>query len=177
MPNFIKWEQYLADCGIEIKRSRADQLIRIAVGRTTVEQERADTAERVAKSRAGLPIHGAGIGGNAADPESSAEARKAVFAEADQPKVLRVLASAIPEDSTVRLQVVASAIPEDSPQPIGAELRRAEVAKLVRAWVAAAPEAKREFVRERWDEIAAARQQLDANGAAHEDRWVEGDAL
>jgi ParB-like chromosome segregation protein Spo0J len=53
---------------------------------------------------------------------------------------------------------------------------RAEVAKLVRAWVAASPEAQREFVRERWDEIARLRKQLDANGgAAHEDHWVEGD--
>jgi hypothetical protein len=54
---------------------------------------------------------------------------------------------------------------------------RAEVAKLIRAWVKASPEAKREFVRERWDEIARARKQLDANGASHEDRWIEGDTL
>jgi cysteinyl-tRNA synthetase len=54
---------------------------------------------------------------------------------------------------------------------------RAEVAKLVRAWVQASPEAKREFVRERWDEIALIRKQLDANGVAHEDRWMEGDTL
>src|SRR6516164_9624010 len=39
----------------------------------------------------------------------------------------------------------------------------------------ACAEAKREFVRERWDEIAVARKQLDANGADHEDRWIEGD--
>jgi hypothetical protein len=51
-PNGIKWEQYLEECGIDIHRSRADQLIRIAEGRTTVEEERADTAERTAKSRA-----------------------------------------------------------------------------------------------------------------------------
>jgi hypothetical protein len=54
---------------------------------------------------------------------------------------------------------------------------RAEVAKLVRAWVKASPEAKREFIRERWDEIARVRKQLDANGAGHEDRWIEGDTL
>jgi hypothetical protein len=31
-------------------------------------------------------------------------------------------------------------------------------------------------VRERWDEIARVRKQLDTNGsAAHEDRWLEGD--
>jgi ParB-like chromosome segregation protein Spo0J len=54
---------------------------------------------------------------------------------------------------------------------------RAEVAKLIRAWVKASPEAKRQFVRERWDEIARARKQLDANGASHEDCWIEGDTL
>jgi hypothetical protein len=53
----------------------------------------------------------------------------------------------------------------------------AEVAKLVRAWVQASPEAKREFVRERWDEIARARKQLDTNGAHHEDRWIESETL
>jgi hypothetical protein len=55
---------------------------------------------------------------------------------------------------------------------------RAEVQKLIRAWVQASPEVKRQFVRERWDEIALVRKQLDANGgAAHEDRWIEGDTL
>ena len=35
-----------------------------------------------------------------------------------------------------------------------------------------------QFVRERWDEIVRVRKQLDANGgAAHEDRWIEGDTL
>jgi hypothetical protein len=55
------------------------------------------------------------------------------------------------------------------------EPERAEVAKLIRVWVGASPEAKREFIRERWDEIARVRKQLDANGSAAEDRWVEGD--
>src|SRR5215469_133846 len=55
-PKGIKWERYLEECGIEIHRSRADQLIRIADGRTTVEEERADTAERTAKSRTELPL-------------------------------------------------------------------------------------------------------------------------
>jgi hypothetical protein len=54
---------------------------------------------------------------------------------------------------------------------------RAEVAKLVKAWVQASPEAKRQFVRERWDEIARARKQLDANGGAAEKHWIEGDTL
>jgi len=75
-PKGIKWEQYLEECGIEIHRSRADQLIRIADGRTTVEEERADTAERVAKSRDELPIRS---GENAGDPEASADAMKAKF--------------------------------------------------------------------------------------------------
>jgi hypothetical protein len=52
-----------------------------------------------------------------------------------------------------------------------------EVAKLVRTWVKASAAAKREFVRDRWDEIAVARKQLEANGADHEDRWVESDTL
>src|SRR5262249_29081949 len=43
-PKSIKWEQYLEECGIDLHRSRADQLIRIADGRTTLEEERADTA-------------------------------------------------------------------------------------------------------------------------------------
>jgi hypothetical protein len=54
---------------------------------------------------------------------------------------------------------------------------RAEVAKLVKAWVQASPEVKRQFVRERWDEIARARKQLDAYGGAAEDHWIEGDTL
>jgi hypothetical protein len=78
MPKGIKWERYLKECGIEIRRSRADQLIRIAEGRTTVEEERADTAERVAKSRAELPIR---IGEE--EPEASAEAMKSKLAAAD----------------------------------------------------------------------------------------------
>jgi len=53
---------------------------------------------------------------------------------------------------------------------------RAEVGKLVTAWVKASPEVKRQFVRERWDEIALIRKKLDANGKAEEDRWTEGDS-
>jgi hypothetical protein len=54
---------------------------------------------------------------------------------------------------------------------------RAEIAKLVRAWVQASLGARRQFVRERWDEIARARKELDGNGGAAEDRWIEGDKL
>jgi len=93
------------------------------------------------------------------DPEASAEAMKAQFAEDE-------------EDEEDESDIETSDIEEidQTKQP-----PRAEVAKLVRAWVEASPEAKREFVRERWDEIAVARKQLDANGADHEDRWIEGD--
>ena len=155
-PKGIKWEQYLEECGIEIHRSRADQLIRIAEGRTTVEEERADTAERTAKSRTELPLRS---GENADDPETSAEAMKAKFA-ADEEGVE-------PDIETGDVEEI-----DQTKQP-----SRAEVAKLVRAWVQASPEAKRQFIRERWDEIARARKQLDANGAAHEDRWIEGETL
>jgi hypothetical protein len=53
-----------------------------------------------------------------------------------------------------------------------------EVAKLVRTWVKTSAAAKREFVRDRWDEITMARKQLEANGSDHEqDRWIESDKL
>jgi hypothetical protein len=155
-PKGINFEQYLEECGIELHRSRADQLIRIAEGRTTVEEERADTAERTAKSRTELPLRS---GENADDPETSAEAMKAKFA-ADEEGVE-------PDIETGDVEEI-----DQTKQP-----SRAEVAKLVRAWVQASPEAKRQFIRERWDEIARARKQLDANGAAHEDRWIEGETL
>jgi hypothetical protein len=61
--------------------------------------------------------------------------------------------------------------------PGGDRPARGEVAKLVRAWGKASAGAKREFVRERWDEIARIRKQLEANGADHEDRWIESDTL
>jgi len=81
-------------------------------------------------------------------PEASAEAMKATFAELDD------------DDDQTK-------------QP-----PRAEVAKLIKAWVTASPEAKRQYIRERWDEIARARKQLDANGSdIEEDRWIEGDSL
>jgi hypothetical protein len=85
---------------------------------------------------------------NDADPEASAEARKAEYAAAE---------SESGDDSAL-------------PSARG-------VARLIRAWVQAGPEAKRRFIRERWDEIARIRKQLDANGIDTEDRWMEGDTL
>jgi hypothetical protein len=156
-PKGIKWEQYLEECGIEIHRSRADQLIRIADGRTTVQDERTDTAERTKKSRADVPLPGICSGENGGDPETSAEAMRGRFADEDDEPDIET--DGVEERGRTK-------------QP-----PRAEVAKLVRAWVKATPEAKREFIRERWDEIARARKQLDANGSAHEDRWIEDDTL
>jgi hypothetical protein len=53
-----------------------------------------------------------------------------------------------------------------------------EVAKLVRTWVKTSAAAKREFVRDRWDEITMVRKQLEANGSDHEqDRWIQSDKL
>jgi hypothetical protein len=92
---------------------------------------------------------------NDADPEASAEARKAEYAAAESES--------------------GCAISADDSAPTPAP--RAEVARLIRAWVQASPEAKRQFIRERWDEIARSRKQLDANGADAEDRWIDGDTL
>jgi hypothetical protein len=94
---------------------------------------------------------------NDVDPEASAEARKAEYAADDESESGCVTSA---DDSA------------PTKQPL-----RAEVARLIRAWVQASPEAKRQFIRERWDEIARSRKQLDANGADAEDRWIDGDTL
>jgi hypothetical protein len=161
-PKGIKWERYLEECGIKIHRSRADQLIRIADGRTT-EEERADTAERAAKSRAELPLRS-----GEDDPEASAEAMKAAFAALDAAEDGDAPPQPPDDDGAEHATLDA----DETKEP-----PRAEVAKLIRAWVKASAEAKREFVRERWDEIARVRKQLDANGLDTEDRWIEGDTL
>ena len=67
---------------IGIGKSRASELMRIADGRKTVEQVRADTAERTAKTRA-LQSSPLRSGENADDPETSADAMRARFAETD----------------------------------------------------------------------------------------------
>ena len=79
-PEGVTWEQYLADCGIEISRSRADQLIRFAESRGAIAKERAANAESHAKSRAASP---GSPGEPAAEPEASAEAMKAKLAALD----------------------------------------------------------------------------------------------
>jgi hypothetical protein len=45
-PGDIDWEAWLEECKVKLKQDRADQLIRIADGRTTADKVRADTAER-----------------------------------------------------------------------------------------------------------------------------------
>jgi hypothetical protein len=169
MPKGMKWDDYLKYCGINFARSRADQLIRIAGGDTTIEEERAKDAERQAKSSKKIKDQLAVSHGESADqPEQSAEIMKAKFAALDKAEDEDTPAQAQDDDKTER------AAPDDdqTKQP-----PRADVAKLVRAWVQASPEVRRQFVRERWDEIARIRKQLDANGSAEHDRWIEGDTL
>ena len=79
--SWAEWEELLKT-KIGIGKSRASELMRIADGTKTVEQVRADTAERTAKTRA-LQSSPLRSGENADDPETSADAIRARFAETD----------------------------------------------------------------------------------------------
>ena len=79
---WAEWEELLKT-KIGIGKSRASELMRIADGTKTVEQVRADTAERTAKTRA-LQSSPLRSGENADDPETSADAMGARFAETDE---------------------------------------------------------------------------------------------
>ena len=79
--SWAEWEELLKT-KIGIGKSRASELMRIADGRKTVEQVRADTAERTAKTRA-LQSSPLRSGENADDPKTSADAMRARFAETD----------------------------------------------------------------------------------------------
>ena len=79
--SWAEWEELLKT-KIGIGKSRASELMRIADGRKTVEQVRADTAERTAKTRA-LQSSPLRSGENADDPETSPDAMRARFAETD----------------------------------------------------------------------------------------------
>jgi hypothetical protein len=79
--SWAEWEELLKT-KVGIGKSRASELMRIADGRKTVEQVRADTAERTAKTRA-LQSSPLRSGENADDPETSANAMRARFAETD----------------------------------------------------------------------------------------------
>jgi hypothetical protein len=140
-----EWEALLKS-KIGIGKSRASELMQIADRRKTVAQVVDDRRKRQRKAKAITKAKlSVGDGENAGDPEASAQVMKAKHAALDDAG-----------DQTK-------------------EPPRAEVAKLVRAWVSAAAKVKRQFVRERWDEIARVRKQVDANGADHEDRWIEGE--
>jgi hypothetical protein len=79
--SWAEWEELLKT-KIGIGKSRASELMRIADGTKTVEEVRADTAERTAKTKARLKLS-ASSGENADDPETSADAMRARFAETD----------------------------------------------------------------------------------------------
>jgi hypothetical protein len=78
---WAEWEELLKE-KIGIGKSRASELMRIADGTKTIEQVRADTTERTAKTRA-LQSSPLRSGENADDPETSAEIMKAKFAATD----------------------------------------------------------------------------------------------
>jgi hypothetical protein len=135
-------------------RKDADKCMRMAGSPdpgAAQEAERAKAREAMARLRAeraaaAAAANAADVSGNDDETERSAEAMKAAHAALDA------------DDSG----------PTKEPP-------RAEVAKLLRAWVQASPEVKRQFIRERWDEITRVRKQIEANGVDHEDRWTEGD--
>jgi hypothetical protein len=77
---WAEWEALLRD-KIGIGKSRASELMAIADGRKTVESARAATAYRVRRLRSS-PLRN---GENAASPEAIADARKAVYADDDDP--------------------------------------------------------------------------------------------
>src|SRR5262245_10551013 len=79
--SWAEWEELLKT-KIGIGKSRASELMRIADGRKTVEQIRADTAGRTAKTRA-LQSSPLRSGEDADDPETSAHAMRAQSAETD----------------------------------------------------------------------------------------------
>jgi hypothetical protein len=160
---WAEWEQLLKT-KIGIGKSRASELMRIADGRKSVEEVRERSNESSAASHAKareLSCSPLISGEQAVDPEASADAMKAKLGMLDDE----------PADD-------GDAQTKEPPPTAPAEPPRAEVQKLIRAWVQASPEVKRQFVRERWDEIARARKQLDANGGvADQDRWIEEDTL
>ena len=89
--SWAEWDELLKT-KVGIGKSRASELMRIADGTKTVEQVRAESAERKAKERAkslrdvtekSVPLPSLRSEDNAGDPETSAEGMKAKFADAD----------------------------------------------------------------------------------------------
>jgi hypothetical protein len=81
------WGEWEARCKEEagIGKSRASELMQIADGRKTVEEVRTGCAERKAEHDERKKISPLRNGENAGDSESSAEARTAHYAAADEP--------------------------------------------------------------------------------------------
>jgi hypothetical protein len=89
----LTWEQFVKEkCGIS--RERADQLIRIGNGTTTVEKERADTAQRMQKLRAEPVSRDTGH-----DPEDVRALASVVRLMADDQQVSRPTPRALPPRS------------------------------------------------------------------------------
>jgi hypothetical protein len=130
------WEALLKD-KIGIGKSRASELMQIADGRKTVEQVRERKAESMRQSRAVSPPRG---GENADDPEENGH------------DVVTYLAPAP--------VTLVGLPPKLSEADLEAARKYVEVDHLVAAWNRTSPEGKHRFVRERWDEIVRAREDL-----------------
>jgi hypothetical protein len=89
MPRGLKWEAYLEELGIHVGRRRADELIQIADGRTSIAAVRERNADAAREHRERLALRNAepeteSIEENASPPEVGAEAMKARFAAIEQ---------------------------------------------------------------------------------------------
>jgi hypothetical protein len=111
--SWAEWEELLKT-KVGIGKSRASELMRIADGTKTVEQVRAEGAERKAKERAKSlrdvteksdPLPSPRSEDNAGDPELSAEAMKAQFASDEEKAVTCQEISMTPLEGTTSWQV------------------------------------------------------------------------
>jgi len=111
--SWAEWEELLKT-KVGIGKSRASELMRIADGTKTVEQVRAESAERKAKERAkslrdvtekSVPLPSLRSEDNAGDPELSAEAMKAQFASDEEEAVNCQEISMTPLEGTTSWQV------------------------------------------------------------------------
>jgi hypothetical protein len=103
-PCDVTWEHYVTE-KVGLGRSRADELIRIADGRTSIAQVREQTAKRVSQHRARPALRNGGpepegvIVGNDVEPEATAAARKREAAAEDE-AAIEILMPIGPEIST-----------------------------------------------------------------------------
>jgi hypothetical protein len=135
-----EWEALLKD-KVGIGKTRASELMAIADGRTTIEEVRADTAKRVAGTKARLKSS-ASSGENAddkaqptvaeifaeklgaSDAEASAEAMKAKFAALDDDKHPALNGGKHPDNDSEEADKPWTAVQEDTAREIIATLRR-----------------------------------------------------